>query len=277
MKNDIKVKNWPDLLSKLYKIPKTDFGRHRSDFVYRGVADKAWGLETSLKRLGGAYIKLEGPLLRSFKKYAQPGSIPSDALWFRLSVAQHHGLPTRLLDWTVAPKVAVHFATAEEEHYDKDAAIWCIDVVKARALLPEEDIKFLHARYAWLFDIEMLDTFKSLADFDSLAKKHGNFVLFFEPPSLDGRIVNQGAIMSVMPGADLDLGDYLKDHPELYRRFIIPKRLKWEIRDMLDQDNVTERMLFPGLDGLSRWLKRYYGPGPNKLKPPNDPKIRRIP
>jgi hypothetical protein len=90
---------------------------------------------------------------------------------------------------------------------------------------------------------------------------HGNFVLFFEPPSLDARIVNQGAIMSVMPGASLTIDNQLRENPHLFRRIVIPRELKWEIRDKLDQDNVTERMLFPGLAGLSLWLKRYYGPG----------------
>jgi FRG domain len=275
--NDIRVADWPELLKALYDIPKTSHQRHRSDFVYRGVADQSWGLETSLKRLGGEFVNVERPLLRSFRKYAEPGSIPAETLWVRLSVAQHHGLPTRVLDWTVSPKVAVHFATAEEDHYDKDGAIWCIDVVKARSLLPKALRDVLENEYAFLFSVEMLDIIESLSEFDSLATEYGSFVLFFEPPSLDARIVNQGAIMSVMPGATLVLSEFLEGHPEICMRIIIPKELKWEIRDKLDQDNVTEPMLFPGLDGLSRWLKRYYGPGPNKLTPPNDPSIRRIP
>src|SRR5687768_11803097 len=118
MEPDIEVKNWAGLMTALYDIPKGRYERFRSNFVYRGVASKNWGLETSLKRLGPAGADVEGPLLRNFTKYAKPGEIPSDALWFRLAVAQHHGLPTRLLDWTVSPKVAAHFATSEEQHYD---------------------------------------------------------------------------------------------------------------------------------------------------------------
>jgi len=50
------------------------------------------------------------------------------------------------------------------------------------------------------------------------------------------------------------------DHPELHRRITLPATLKWEVRDKLDQANINERVLFPGLDGLSRWLARYYTP-----------------
>ena len=87
MKNDKLVKTWAQLLAALYNIPKTHHQRHRSNFVYRGVANKEWGLETSLKRLGPSYSGVERPLIRNFAKYAQPGEIPFSALWLNQTIA----------------------------------------------------------------------------------------------------------------------------------------------------------------------------------------------
>jgi hypothetical protein len=56
------------------------------------------------------------------------------------------------------------------------------------------------------------------------------------------------------------LDGWLAEHPDLYRKIVLPPALKREIRDKLDQMNITERVLFPGLDGVSSWLKRYYAP-----------------
>lgn len=41
-------------------------------------------------------------------------------------------------------------------------------------------------------------------------------------------------------------------------KYIISTDLKWRIRDMLDQMNINERILFPGLDGITSWMKRHY-------------------
>ena len=77
---------------------------------------------------------------------------------------------------------------------------------------------------------------------------------------MDARIVNQFALFSMMSDATAVLDDWLARFPECWRQIVIPAELKWEIRDKLDQANITERVLFPGLDGLSRWLKRHYSP-----------------
>jgi hypothetical protein len=56
------------------------------------------------------------------------------------------------------------------------------------------------------------------------------------------------------------LDRWLEGRTGLWKRIVIPAELKWVVRDKLDQANVPERVLFPGLDGLSRWLKRHYTP-----------------
>ena len=96
----------------------------------------------------------------------------------------------------------------------------------------------------------------SLAEFAKLAGRET--VVFFEPPSLDERIINQFALFSLLSDPNLKFDEWLQKHPDLYRKLVIPAELKWEVRDKLDQANITERVLFPGLDGLSMWLMRYY-------------------
>jgi hypothetical protein len=265
--DEIRVESWNELVDTLYAESwQPVIGRYRSRFVFRGISNAAHStLKTSLMRLGGPYAQVEGYLLRNFRKYALPellSTTPRDSTWDWLAIAQHHGLPTRLLDWTYSPFVAMHFATSEIERFDADGLIWCVDYVESQRFLPGILRETLDDEGATVFTAEMLDrAAPTLATFDTLTGNGDEphpFVAFFEPPSLDERIVNQYALFSLMSSPDLRLDHWLRERPDLLRKVIIPAALKWEIRDKLDQANITERVLFPGLDGLSSWLRRYY-------------------
>lgn len=257
---EIRVESWADLNERLYEGAfNAQIGRTRSPFVYRGLADKNYSLTTSLMRLGGSYERMEPHLLRNFRKYAPRGVVEYDAVWNWLAVAQHHGLPTRLLDWTFSPNVAMHFVTADLAEYDRDGAIWMVDFVRAHALLPDVLRATLRDEGSEVFTVEMLErSAPGLPAFGALDPE--NFLLFLEPPSLDQRIVNQFALFSVMSDPTVGFDAWAEAHSDLCSRLVIPRELKWEIRDRLDQSNITERVLFPGLDGLSQWLRRYYSP-----------------
>jgi hypothetical protein len=260
--NEIRVTSWGDLFEQLFEGSwQPDLGRFRSHSAFRGVSSSQHRLVTTLAQLGGNYAELEGHLLRNFRKYAYRAVTGRDFIWNWLAVAQHHGLPTRLLDWTYSPYVALHFATENLARFDQDAVIWCVDFVRTNALLPAELRAILEEEGSDVFTAEMLlRAAESLPEFDALAP--APFVVFMEPPSLDDRIVNQYALFSIMNVAEALLDQWLEARPDLYRRIIVPRELKWEVRDKLDQGNITERVLFPGLDGLSRWLKRQYTPKP---------------
>ena len=112
---------------------------------------------------------------------------------------------------------------------------------------------------ARVFTTHMLnEAVQSLTGFDRQAIDP--LVVFMEPPSLDSRIVNQYGLFSLITDAQTSLDAWLPERQGVYRKIVIPKELKWEIRDKLDQSNINERVLFPGLDGLSQYLKRYYSP-----------------
>ena len=275
---EVTVSSWEELNGELFPhTPHQKLGRFRSHYVYRGMSNAERPLTTSLLRLNRcptveANLPLiEKELLFSFQMYGQQQTDPGASIWYWLSVAQHHGLPTRLMDWTWSPFVAMHFATADlaNGRQESDAVIWCINIAECHRYLPRRPLDILNKAVTKGFYAEMMSELaENLEEFDDLSDKE--FVVFFEPPALDERIINQYALFSLMNSPQARLDEWLMarsedrqpDQEPLYRRIIIPARLKWEVRDKLDGANINERVLFPGLDGLSAWLKRHYSCGP---------------
>jgi len=254
------AESWEHVLALLFEDAwNEDLGRFRSRNAFRGLSDASYSLETTLMRLGGQSSLLERHLLRNFRKYAHRNVVERDSFWHWLAMAQHHGLPTRLLDWTYSPLIALHFATANIEKFETAGAIWAVNYVRIHEHLPEALHQPLENEGANIFTVEMFQG--KIRDLEEIKSRFlQEFALFFEPPSIDDRIVNQHAFFSMMSDPTLPLENYLKERPGTWRKIIIPGHLKWEIRDKLDQSNITERVLFPGPDGLSRWLKRHYSP-----------------
>ena len=270
---EVPCTRWDQLMGELFADSlDQEIDRYRSPYVFRGLPDRDYELESSLHRLGHTDARkikfIEERLVDSFRKYAHGEFDAAASIWHWISLAQHHGLPTRLLDWTYSPFVALHFATCEIRLMDRAAVVWCVDRWGTQEWLPTDLKKALKDAGTGVFSIELLarefPTFEKFDDPDQLR----DFMVFFEPPSLDSRIVNQGALFSFLSRPELDLDDWLASisnqkrtgRPPLCKKVIVAKELKWEVRDKLDSANLQERVLFPGLDGLSAWLKRWYAP-----------------
>jgi FRG domain len=231
--------------------------RVHSTLVWRGLARSSYSNVSSLARLSEDYPQLERHLVRNFRKYAHREQ-PGPTTWDWLSLAQHHGLPTRLLDWTFSPQVALHFATASWA--EDEAVVLAVDCEGAHDLLPGRLRDALAREGSLVFTTDMLAAHaEDLDEFDALTE-HDPFLLFFEPPSLDERIVNQAAVLSAISAADRHMEQWMEEWPDLWRAWRIPPELKAEVRERLDQAHVNERVLLPGLDGLAAWLRRYYSP-----------------
>jgi hypothetical protein len=255
------IKSWSELCEAVFQNSWQEaLGRFRTDYAFRGISDASVPLVNRFVRTCGDNPKLEYHLLRNFRKYARAKDsrdLSSD--WRTLTIGQHYGLPTRLIDWTYSPFVAIHFATGDLSKFHLDGAIWMVDFVKVNRLLPVVLRDVLENVGSNTFTIEMLEeAVPGLNDFENLSTH--DLALFFEPPSLDDRIINQYAFFSVMSKATAQLDIWLENHPQVFKRIIIPAALKWEVRDKLDQANINERLLFPGLDGLANWLARHYSP-----------------
>jgi hypothetical protein len=242
--------------------PDANTGRRRDSGVYRGMSHADWPLLTSLDQLGGVNpphtkADLEEHILRNFVRYSRPHLVPLPANeWELLVSAQHHGLPTRLLDWSYSPLVAAHFATVSG-HHNGDRVVWRLDwqMVHRKFGLPElalliEDLQQLFGQSEPFTPVRLMRAKPGQRD----------FACMIEPPSLDARIEAQCAAFTLCSDKQRSFADFLTEHGLVgaLTRFIIPAAEVARVRDQLDLVGIDERLIFPDLDGVAARMRRYY-------------------
>lgn len=263
MVKEQKIQNFEQIWEILSEQKYNSYiNRNRSFYLYRGLPNVNFQLKTSLaincKQQGEI---LEKSILRNFTKYASIDDPKlSDSIWRQLIIGQHHGLPTRLLDWTYSPLIALHFATSGEPFPlmdENNCVLWAINIEEINALLPQKYQGKLLKESSYLFTVEMMDDLVQCLDAYDIDMGCNSMILV-EPPSIDQRIINQYSYFSIVPKGITDIEKFFNLYTNHTIKYVIDKSLKWRIRDMLDQLNINERIIFPGLDGLSSWIKRHY-------------------
>jgi hypothetical protein len=212
---------------------------------YRGHERSEWKLVPSLARQNDA-LAAELLTIKRFKQNAAPylPARPANE-WEWVFLMQHHRAPTRLLDWSESPLVALFFALCSTHHDDTDAAVWCLDPVALNRLAGH---RRLHARDILAFGIDApLD--------DYLPDKVNERVATLNPiaaigPRNSARMVAQAGTFTVIHAEAMaieDVGD-VQDH---IWRIVVPAAAKSLLRNELGLLGVREHSLFPDLDRVA--------------------------
>jgi hypothetical protein len=184
----------------------------------------------------------------------------SSSVWHQLFLGQHHGLPTRILDWTYSPLVALHFACSSTDYQNfenQDFALWKISVEEINKLLPKKYQDQLEREASYLFTVKTLSKIApSLNEYDY--DMGTTSMAIIEPPSIDPRIINQYSIFTIVPRGISNVETFLNDYTFESYKYTISKELRWQLRDLLDSFNINERIIYPGLNGIAQWLARHY-------------------
>lgn len=229
-------------------------------------------------------IEIERRALATFSNHVigHVNHIPRDD-WEMLALAQHHGLPTRFMDWTTNPLVALYFATRETKK-DKDgnpldSAVYVLvqDPVNYSSLKahrsdpvpsePEKTSISLNADYSEnpysQYGLDVDATKAEIQDQTENTPKELKPVLLesrfnpfeitanvvYEPPHVSPRIRAQDGVLLACfnPLKQLEEKDYLE--------ILIKAEAHDAIRKRLDLYGVFDKQLFPDLDGMAKWLK----------------------
>ncbi|MHB8121700.1 MAG: type I restriction-modification system subunit M [Desulfuromonadaceae bacterium] len=195
--------------------------------LFRGMKDDSFELVPSVGRLSIDDIKIEeteADIFKKFKERALPhlGFTPRND-WEWLALAQHHGLPTRLLDWTVNPLIALYFAV--EEECKTDSAVYVYVDSHAPVNIEHEDFK------------------------DPLTFPSTEPVLRYTPAHLTPRIIAQSGLFTVHRHVTQGFTS------EKIYKIVIPNKRRQELKRQLNRYGIHRGTIYPGLDGISAHIK----------------------
>jgi hypothetical protein len=273
----ITVQRWEDLLHPQSLLGDyNEFGR----FVFRGQAKEEWHLRTTFERAAESVAvedlgALEQKIIREFRRRAQHylSDLPEPPQYLEwLAIMQHHGCPTRLLDFTRSFFIALFFAV---EDSDASSAVWAINTDHYRKQLPPllfpnqswSDVdNGLHLAYSEIAEEEANEIIASSGE-----REFTSDVLLVEPYWMNERLsIQQGVFLlpTNLRGSfekNLCYRHGVRSLDELAARddglvlvkIIVPKDLHLEIINLLTMMNISAATLFPGLDGYARSQKMY--------------------
>ena len=212
---------------------------NKSDFLFRGKStDEPLIPRIAQLKPKGKLQKVESLMLDEFERLSPPFREfePKDQ-WDLLALAQHHGLPTRLLDWSYSALAALWFCVNKPPKKDKSGKE--LDVV------------------VWLFKTTPEDFINFPTNETPYSQPRTRI---FRPRSITRRIVAQRGVFTCHYGTGefvpLELNKFYKDRLIKIR---IPASSFSDIRDQLDASGVNNVSLFPDLDGLAGHLQfRYF-------------------
>lgn len=224
------------------------------NWCFRGQGDARWSLRSSLSRhievskvCDSAWPLQETRIRRIFERKSHLffDDIPEDDELEWLALMQHHGAPTRLLDFTWSPYVAAFFAL---ERATNDAAVWAINLPLLWQTHEQFRIGGIKVGNA---DPRDADAFRKY-----YLPNQSVFVWQGDPFRMPQRVVAQSGTFLVASHLGMTVEDILATYPgpgELMVQFVLrTSKLRAEAMAALYSMNITQATLFPGLDGLAR-------------------------
>ena len=248
---------------------------------FRGHADSAWPAKPSLFRQKPDVAEFEAEMIRELISLYPHDFLHDNSMFDRLVRMQHYGLPTRLLDVTKNPLVALFFSVWEDQFDDRDGAVLAFSADSDRCKFYDSDVVSCMANLANLSQDERntLETTKAstIADLREL-QPMGRLVQFIkaEKPYFESRIkkvdlfrpvvvtakrANQR--MSAQSGSFILFGLDSGKSPTYKKsinteKIIIKKRAKPEIRRRLGSLGIDASTLFPEIDKVTARIVDIY-------------------